>query len=124
MTIVNVGPGETEDGTAEAGGVASLSRWVFWTICELMRFDSFRLRTDEFLLESVTGHLKSRDRSVYRFASCVLESSNMMTVERYHQSASNCGNLVQSRVLFFLHCVPSLVRPFFLLRGSRPPGPP
>ena len=36
----------------------------------------------------------------------------MMAVERYHQSASKCGNLVQSRVLFFLHCVPSLVRPF------------
>ena len=62
MTIVNVGSCETEDGTAEAGGDASLSRWVFWTICELMRFDGFSLGTDEFLLESVTGHLKSRDR--------------------------------------------------------------
>ena len=27
-----------------------------------MRFDSFRLNTDESLLESATGHLKSRDR--------------------------------------------------------------
>ena len=42
MTIVNVESCETEDGTAEAGGDASLSQWVFWTICELMRFDGFR----------------------------------------------------------------------------------
>ena len=39
--IVNVVSCETEDGTAEAGSDAFLSRWVFWTICELRRFDSF-----------------------------------------------------------------------------------
>ena len=40
VMIVNDVSCETEDGTAEASD-ASLSRWVFWTICELMRFDSF-----------------------------------------------------------------------------------
>ena len=38
--IVDVVSCETEDGTAEASD-ASLSRWVFWTMCERLRFDSF-----------------------------------------------------------------------------------
>ena len=60
--IVNVVSCEIEDGTAEASD-ASLSQWVFWTICELMSL-TVSLGTVRFLLESVTGHLKSRDREV------------------------------------------------------------
>ena len=53
--IVIVESCETEDGMAESGGDASLS-FNLWT------FLHFSLGADELLTESVTGHLKSRDR--------------------------------------------------------------